>query len=115
MLLNGDLPTEDFHLISSCPCWAYTRHSNGQITVGCRSCLTILANYYLPLNVALMPHFEGTLFINNSAAGSLIAKGGPIENIFGATITATQKAAAIDRLGLDFYAYMLPNDLLARG
>jgi len=22
---NGDLPTEDFHLISSCPCWAYTR------------------------------------------------------------------------------------------
>ena len=24
MLLNGDLPTEDFHLISSCPCWAYT-------------------------------------------------------------------------------------------
>jgi len=30
-----------------------TRHSNGQITVGCRSCLTILANYYLPLNAAL--------------------------------------------------------------
>jgi hypothetical protein len=21
---DGDLPTEDFHLISSCPCWAYT-------------------------------------------------------------------------------------------
>jgi len=31
-----------------------TRHSNGQITVGCRSCLTILANYYLPLNGALL-------------------------------------------------------------
>jgi len=30
-----------------------TRHSNGQITVGCRSCLTILANYHLPLNAAL--------------------------------------------------------------
>jgi len=29
MLLNGDLPTEDFHLISSCPCWAYTSHSSG--------------------------------------------------------------------------------------
>jgi arachidonate 15-lipoxygenase len=68
-----------------------------------------------PLNLLLTPHFEGTLFINNSAAGSLIAKGGPIESIFGAAITATQKAAAIDRLGLDFYAYMLPNDLLARG
>ena len=25
MLNNGDLPTEDFHLISSCPCWAYTK------------------------------------------------------------------------------------------
>ena len=24
---DGDLPTEDFHLISSCPCWAYTRRS----------------------------------------------------------------------------------------
>ena len=22
---DGDLPTEDFHLISSCPCWAYTK------------------------------------------------------------------------------------------
>jgi len=27
VLNNGDLPTEDFHLISSCPCWAYTSHS----------------------------------------------------------------------------------------
>ncbi len=26
-----------------------------------------------PVNVLLLPHFEGTLFINNSAAGSLIA------------------------------------------
>jgi len=31
MLLNGDLPTEDFHLISSCPCWAYTNASRGTI------------------------------------------------------------------------------------
>ncbi|MEJ1365609.1 MAG: hypothetical protein RPU42_11075, partial [Candidatus Sedimenticola sp. (ex Thyasira tokunagai)] len=23
--MDGDLPTEDFHLISSCPCWAYTK------------------------------------------------------------------------------------------
>nr|AFV58079.1 rifampin ADP-ribosylating transferase [Klebsiella pneumoniae] len=28
MLSNGDLPTEDFHLISSCPCWAYTIQSS---------------------------------------------------------------------------------------
>ena len=25
--MDGDLPTEDFHLISSCPCWAYTNGS----------------------------------------------------------------------------------------
>lgn len=68
-----------------------------------------------PVNILLSPHFEGTLFINNSAAGSLIAAGGPIESIFGATIEATQKAAGLDRLGLDFYGYMLPNDLAARG
>jgi len=30
-----------------------TRHSNGQITVGFCSFLAILANYHLPLNVAL--------------------------------------------------------------
>jgi hypothetical protein len=24
---DGDLPTEDFHLISSCPCWAYTNQA----------------------------------------------------------------------------------------
>ncbi|QSX32529.1 DUF3265 domain-containing protein [Shewanella avicenniae] len=29
MLSNGDLPTEDFHLISSCPCWAYTNGLRG--------------------------------------------------------------------------------------
>ena len=68
-----------------------------------------------PLNVLLLPHFEGSLFINNSAAGSLIAKGGPIESIFGAKITATQKAAGTDRLALDFYDYMLPKDLALRG
>lgn len=28
--MDGDLPTEDFHLISSCPCWAYTRRCTGQ-------------------------------------------------------------------------------------
>ena len=26
--MDGDLPTEDFHLISSCQCWVYTRQIN---------------------------------------------------------------------------------------
>ena len=29
MVFDGDLSTEDFHLISSCPCWAYTRPARG--------------------------------------------------------------------------------------
>ncbi|MGF1878489.1 lipoxygenase [Photobacterium frigidiphilum] len=67
-----------------------------------------------PIHVLLLPHFEGTLFINNSAAGSLIASGGPIDDIFGGKIESTQLAAGTDRLELDFYGYMLPNDLATR-
>ncbi|NOJ10521.1 hypothetical protein F0233_20295 [Vibrio splendidus] len=32
--MNGDFPTEDFHLISSCPCWAYTIASTRFATFG---------------------------------------------------------------------------------
>jgi hypothetical protein len=31
MVFDGDLPTEDFHLISSCPCWAYTSCSSSHL------------------------------------------------------------------------------------
>jgi arachidonate 15-lipoxygenase len=68
-----------------------------------------------PLNVLLTPHFEGTLFINNLATGSLIAANGPIDQIFAGEISATQLAAGTDRLAYDFYANMLPTDLEARG
>ncbi|AVQ00059.1 arachidonate 15-lipoxygenase [Ahniella affigens] len=67
-----------------------------------------------PLNVLLLPHFEGTLFINNSAAGSLIAEGGPIDHIFAGQITSTQTLAGSDRLAFDVTAHMLPNDLASR-
>jgi arachidonate 15-lipoxygenase len=68
-----------------------------------------------PLNVLLLPHFEGTLFINNAAAGSLIAAGGPIDMIFAGSIASTQQTASADRLAFDFYAHMLPTDLKLRG
>ncbi len=68
-----------------------------------------------PLNALLLPHFEGTLFINNAAAGSLIAAGGPIDMIFAGTIASTQKTASAGRLGFDFYAHMLPGNLKLRG
>ncbi|WCM27647.1 arachidonate 15-lipoxygenase [Sphingomonas sp. QA11] len=67
-----------------------------------------------PLWALLVPHFEGSLFINNQAATSLIAANGPIDHIFGGTITSSQLAAASDRLAFDFYGKMLHHDLVAR-
>jgi arachidonate 15-lipoxygenase len=61
-----------------------------------------------PINVLLVPHFIGTLFINNAAANSLIAPGGPIDHIFGAPIARTQQAAGNDRLSFDFQDNLPP-------
>ncbi len=68
-----------------------------------------------PVWALLVPHFEGTLFINDQAATSLIAAGGPIDHIFAGTIVSSQAAAVDARLAFDFYAKMLPADLTARG
>lgn len=68
-----------------------------------------------PINVLLLPHFEGTLFINNAAVSGLIAAGGPIDNIFAGKITQSQSSAGADRLAFDFYDSMLPNELSKRG
>ncbi len=68
-----------------------------------------------PLWALLMPHFEGTLFINYEAATSLITAGGPIDRIFGGTIASSQQTAADARISFDFTQRMLPNDLKARG
>ncbi len=68
-----------------------------------------------PLWALLVPHFEGLLFINEQAATSLIAANGPIDHIFGGTITSSQLTASAARLSFDFHAKMLPNDLAARG
>ncbi len=68
-----------------------------------------------PLWALLVPHFEGTLFINEQAATSLIAAGGPIDHIFAGTIASSQLAAVDARLAFDFHGKMLPADLMARG
>jgi arachidonate 15-lipoxygenase len=67
-----------------------------------------------PLNILLIPHFIGTLFINSAAGKFLISKGSPIDNFFGAPIERSQTAAGTDRLQFDFYAKMLPRDLKDR-
>lgn len=68
-----------------------------------------------PLWALLVRHYEGTMFINEAAATSLITKGGPIDHIFAGTITSSQQTAADARLTFDFNQGMLPNDLVARG
>jgi len=72
-----------------------------------------LANVH-PLWSLLVPHFEGTLFINNLAVKTLINAGGPIDAFFGGTITSSQLTAAKARLSFDFYEKMLPNELANR-
>ncbi|WP_163832372.1 lipoxygenase family protein [Spartinivicinus ruber] len=67
-----------------------------------------------PLFKLLVPHFEGTLFINSQAESSLIAPHGPIDQIFAGNISSTQQAAAENRLNFDFQAAMLHNQLKAR-
>ncbi|WP_417609819.1 lipoxygenase family protein [Parasphingorhabdus sp.] len=67
-----------------------------------------------PLWSLLVPHFEGTLFINNLAVETLINKGGPIDDFFGGTIESSQRAAVQARLAFDFYKKMTPVDFSER-
>lgn len=67
-----------------------------------------------PIWALLVPHFEGTLFINEAAATELIVAGGPIDLIFGGTIASSQATAVAARLSFDFTARMLPSDLQRR-
>lgn len=68
-----------------------------------------------PLWALLVSHYEGTLFINNAAATSLITPGGPIDHIFAGTIASSQAQAVAARLDFDFTRRMLPHDLKERG
>ncbi|MFL0356392.1 lipoxygenase family protein [Erythrobacter sp. GH1-10] len=68
-----------------------------------------------PLWALLVRHYEGTMFINEAAATSLITKGGPIDHIFAGTIESSQQTAAGARLSFDFTKGMLPADIAARG
>eukprot|EP00177_Eucheuma_denticulatum_P008352 GFKZ01015190.1.p1 GENE.GFKZ01015190.1~~GFKZ01015190.1.p1 ORF type:complete len:644 (-),score=90.51 GFKZ01015190.1:154-2085(-) len=47
-----------------------------------------------PLHVLLKPHFEGTIFINDTASNNLVAPGGDVDQIFAGDITAVMKWCA---------------------
>lgn len=68
-----------------------------------------------PVRVLLMPHFQGTLFINNAAITTLVAPNGIIDRILAGTIESSWIVASAAYTGLDFDAARLPEDLKARG
>lgn len=68
-----------------------------------------------PLSVLLLPHFEGTLNINESAATNLIAPGGGVDIVMAPTIEESRGLAAKGVETWDFTASMLPADLARRG
>lgn len=68
-----------------------------------------------PLFVLLLPHFQGTLFINQSAITSLIQPGGNVDRLLAGTIESDWAIVANALGALDFNAHMLPNDLAQRG
>lgn len=63
----------------------------------------------------LLPHFQGTLFINNAAVTSLIAPGGTVDRLLGGTITSDWEVTTNALGGLNFDEWMLPNELAKRG
>jgi arachidonate 15-lipoxygenase len=68
-----------------------------------------------PLLTLLLPHFQGTLFINNAAVTSLIDPGGIVDRLLAGEITSDWRVTTNALGNLDFDAWMLPNELRARG
>lgn len=70
-----------------------------------------------PISKLLTPHYEGTLFINNMAQASLIASGGTVDQIMGATIDQSRLLAVIGCQSylIDFNNSFLKLTLKARG
>lgn len=68
-----------------------------------------------PIYMLLAPHFEGTLFINNSAATNLIAPGGAVDLIFAGTIESEHQLALAALKRHDFMRSGLPATIAKRG
>lgn len=67
-----------------------------------------------PIHQLLLPHFEGTLAINNSAAHSMLAPGGVIDLSFGGTLESMIELAGRAVAEYDFMAAIPPTDFARR-
>ncbi len=68
-----------------------------------------------PVNILLLPHFEGTLAINHAAQRSLIAPGGGVDRLLASTIDNSRVLAAVGLQSYGFNEAMLPKQLEKRG
>lgn len=67
-----------------------------------------------PLKVLLLPHFEGTIFINWAAQAALVNTNGKVDTLFSGTIESS-RALVAQRLTLSFNDEMFPNTIKRRG
>jgi arachidonate 15-lipoxygenase len=69
------------------------------------------------LGKLLLPHFEGTFFINNAAAQLLIAPGGGVDQLLSGTLASSVQLSVKAAKGYPFAfnASMLPQTFAARG
>lgn len=68
-----------------------------------------------PLYVLMLPHFEGTMWINGIGVPALLTPFAIMDTIFAAPVQSSAQAVRDDRLAFDFMAHMLPTDLANRG
>lgn len=68
-----------------------------------------------PVHMLLRPHFEGTAFINESAANTLVSAGGPVDNILAGNLDDGIKLVSAFMNDLDFNQSMPDVDLHRRG
>lgn len=68
-----------------------------------------------PLFRLLEPHFEGTIFINDTAARDLVAPGGDIDRIFAGNITDVMKWTGQQILNTEFNRLFPDIELQSRG
>jgi len=78
MVFNGNFPTEDFHLISSCPCRAYTKPSTRTLQNGASCGIRCAQFCHKP------PHFAGPVMAGvmfHQQSSSQIPHRKPIEDL----------------------------------
>ena len=68
-----------------------------------------------PINILLLPHFEGTMLINSLAESSLVAPDGAIDHLFASRIRDIQASAGADRLEYSIIDSIPHTDFKRRG